>query len=393
MEDSLDHLSDEQVDRLIRRYYDGEMISTLLREYKISVRESDLFKLFPPETRTAYFCEHCGENLVLDRLARSNTRPRYERELYCPHCDHWPYQEKCECDYCREEREYYRNVYAEEIRAVYSKAKEPIDLKACSLTSRVFLGALCKDLLRNNLYEIEPYNNSGVILAPTEELRNRIYSNLIDNQIISVSPNSSLGAFDTKSEHFPNKYDVYKVTYFLNLDFPPNKQDLFTEIFNPRYCISKNANELYLLWREIALSECVEYLQYQLDRVGFKYSLGEKTYKTFESILLDFSVSQVYGIIWRSVADASKLYLESGIGKKHAANSVIGACARLADRARQNGWNLTHYNRINDLPQSELSSFFFNNVLKIGKSGFRHPPSIDELTKISGRSSACSFEE
>lgn len=392
MKNSLDHLSDEQVGQLIRRYYDGEKISTLLREYEISVRESDLFKLFPSETRIAYSCEHCGENLVLDRLARSNTRPRYERELYCPYCNHWPYQGNCECDYCREEREYYRISYTEEIRAVYSKPKESVDLKTCSLTSRVFLGALCKALLRNNLYEIKPYNNSGMLLAPTEDLRNRIYSSLINKQIISVSPSSSVDAFDTKSEHFPNKYDVYRVTYFLNLEFPPNKQDLFTEIFNPCYCTSKSINELYLLWREIALSECIEYLQYQLDRVGFRYSLGEKTYKTFESILLDFSVSQIYGIIWRSVADASKLYLERGIGKKHAANSVIGACARQAERARQNGWNLTHYNRINDLPQSELSTFFFNNVLRIGERGFRRPPSVDELKKMSSRSSVYTFE-
>ena len=96
----------------------------------------------------------------------------------------------------------------------------------------------------------------------------------------------------------------------------------------------------------------------------------------FDIILNDFSVSQIYGIIWRAVADASKLYLEKGISKKHAANSVIGACERYAERAKINGWDLTQYNRIKDLPQSVLSLFYFNRVLGIGEMGFRVPPTI-----------------
>lgn len=96
----------------------------------------------------------------------------------------------------------------------------------------------------------------------------------------------------------------------------------------------------------------------------------------FEIILNDFSVSQIYGIIWCSVADASKLYLEKGISKKHAANSVIGACERYAERAKINGWDLTQYNRIKDIPQSTLSLFYFNRVLRIGDMGFRVPPTI-----------------
>ncbi|MDU2196703.1 MAG: hypothetical protein E7E26_13245 [Clostridiales bacterium] len=72
----------------------------------------------------------------------------------------------------------------------------------------------------------------------------------------------------------------------------------------------------------------------------------------------------------------SKLYLEKGISKKHAANSVIGACERYAERAKINGWDLTQYNRIKDLPQSVLSLFYFNRVLGIGEMGFRVPPTI-----------------
>ena len=108
----------------------------------------------------------------------------------------------------------------------------------------------------------------------------------------------------------------------------------------------------------------------------FYFKKSKPIRQTFEIILNDFSVSQIYGIIWRAVADASKLYLEKGISKKHAANSVIGARERYAERAKINGWDLTQYNRIKDLPRSELSLFYFNRVLGIGEMGFRVPPTI-----------------
>lgn len=106
-------------------------------------------------------------------------------------------------------------------------------------------------------------------------------------------------------------------------------------------------------------------------KAGFDFTPGDKTYKTFEILLDDYSVSQIYGIIWKAVAAASKLYLEKRITKKHAASYVIGACERYAERAKMNGWTLTEYRRIRYLSQSAFSSFFFNRVLGIGDMGFK----------------------
>ena len=97
-----------------------------------------------------------------------------------------------------------------------------------------------------------------------------------------MSPQSPLDAFDIDSEDFPNTFYIYRVTYFLNLIFPANKKDLFTEILDPSYYCPENADEAVILWKEIAVAECIEYLQYQLDKVNFEFTPGEKTYKTFD---------------------------------------------------------------------------------------------------------------
>ena len=126
--------------------------------------------------------------------------------------------------------------------------------------NKVFLGAICRALLKENLYEIAPFSNSEVILTPTDILRKKLYSSLIHNQVIAVSPQSPLDAFDIDSEDFPNIFYIYRVTYFLNLIFPANKQDLFTEILDPSYYCPENADEAVMLWKEIAVAECIEYL-------------------------------------------------------------------------------------------------------------------------------------
>lgn len=375
---NLDHLSEEQIEELMKRYYAGESVKKLISAFELDVRPPALYKLFPPEEFENYSCEYCGSVLVTARPSKDMQKyKRYERDLYCPVCGHKPYcSPPCQCNNCRQAEQELKEYQRSLINTTYSKPRTKVFFEELSFENKVFLGALCRTLLKENLYEIAPYENIHMALTPTDEFRKQIYLSLIHNNIIKVSPVSSIEAFDTKAEDFPNTYYIYKVIYNLNLEFPPNKQDLFTEILNPTYYCKDLEEEALSLWRKIAVDECIQYLVYQLDNVGFDFSPGEKTYKTLEIILEDFSVSQVYGIIWKAVADASKLYLEKGMSKNHAANTTISACERYAERAKINGWDLKGYSRIKDLPQSSLSLFFFNRVLGIGDLGFTMPPTI-----------------
>lgn len=371
----LKHLSDTEIETLMKRYYGGEAVSNLIKEYQLSVRTAELYQLFPPEVCEDEMCEYCDEYLVRNRVSKTaSTWMRSDFEMYCPICGHRPFAQHCRCNSCVSEEKAIREFRKQEIKKVYSRAREPVDFKDISFEQKVYLGALCRALCKENLFEIKPYADSKVVLAPTNDLCAQIYKSLFSDEVIAVSPTSSVESFVIDDKDFPNIFYTYEVTYYLNLIFPADKQVLFSEILDPSYYSSEYKEDALKLWRKIAVSECIEYLNYQLQKVGFEFTPGEKTYKTFDILLNDFSVSQIYGIIWKAVADASKLYLERDISKKHAANSVIGSCERYAERAKMNGWDLTEYSRIRDLPQSVLSSFFFNRVLGIGDMGFKVPP-------------------
>lgn len=235
---------------------------------------------------------------------------------------------------------------------------------------------MCRALLDENLSEIHPVANSPVKIAPTKKMLDILYKDLTHNSALVVSPNSPLEAFSMEEgDEFPYTYYICAVKYVLNLEMPPNKIDLINQILNPDYYSEIYRQDAYDLWLEIAIEECIEYLLFQLEAVGFDgFNPGDKTYLTIKTLLNDFSTSQIYGIIWKSVADASKLYLEKGISRNHAANSVIGACQRLGERAVLNNWQMTRYSRTKQVPQSTLSEFYFNKVVNIGSMGFDIPP-------------------
>ena len=50
MPKDLNHLSDAEVETLMQRYYAGEAVTKLLKEYHLSVRTAELYKLFPPRS-------------------------------------------------------------------------------------------------------------------------------------------------------------------------------------------------------------------------------------------------------------------------------------------------------------------------------------------------------
>jgi hypothetical protein len=243
---------------------------------------------------------------------------------------------------------------------------------------------MCSVLCAEDLCTIKPFADSDVVLAPTNEMQSEMYSTLIRNGVITISPESNLDAF-VDDDTFPITYKVYRVEYQLNLAYPDDKQTLFDAILRPSYYTDDQKDDALCMWRQIATGECIEYLMYQLKQVGFlgsngsKFEPGQKTLKVFGLLLDHYSVAQIYYIIWKAVTETSRLYLEKGLSKRHAANAVITACERIGDRARLNGWNIPQYNRIRDLPQSALSSYYFDRVLGIGDLGFTLPPQTNVL--------------
>lgn len=233
--------------------------------------------------------------------------------------------------------------------------------------------------LSEDLSTIYPVKNYKI--SPSFNFDLEIIRSLYDYKIIKVHPSySSLDAFTSNKQFdYPNVFKIDEVHYFLNVTCNNSNEQTINELLYENYFTEDNIEDAYSLWKKIALEECLEYLLFSMNKVKFSFSPGKKTILLFNNLLDSFSVSEIYSIIYSSINSSSRYYLEGNISKKHAANSVISRCQTIADKILLGNWDSRHYGRLSSLPQSPISEFFFNSILKIGDKGFNCPPSIDIL--------------
>lgn len=377
-----------QIESLMNKYYNGVKASDIIKEYNIDTTSSKLYTLFPPIICEDIICPVCNEPMYKERDSKSSYSWN-KKKPFCAICGHTD-EIICKCNYCIAEREKVRKLNEErkvrilqekreKIKKVYDLNIVPVNYSELNFREKVFLGALLRTSLSEDMEVILPLNDAERELAPTIGYIKEILSYLIGRGVISVDSNSSIDAFldsnEEKDIEFPNVYYITMVKYRINIVGDEDIKNILSKIINPKSFSDADKEDALNIWKEIALEECIEYFEYQMKSVRFDFNIGEKTIAIFKDLLENFSVSQIYGIIYKSVANATKYYQESSVSKKQAANSVIGGCQRYAERAMINNWELAKYSRIKELPQSMISEFFFDRVIGVGSLGFNMPPS------------------
>lgn len=386
---NLKHLSNEQIVEVIEKYYSDEKIQDILDEYKLSIRPSMLIKTFPTKF-VGEKCEKCDNELVVKFKARSN---RYQREkVKCLECGHDKNNRFCNCRICTaeqmaifwEKEQQKKNAVQEKKAKVHTalvRSEGPEILEEdLNLKDILYMSALLRLALSEDMSIIEPPGKVDRILAPKESFVQEIIQTLIDRKIIKVSEKSSLDAFDIRVDEKGEEvvtYQIYNVKYEINMvledgDYGALIKRLMypnPEIFDEEFC--------YEMWKKIALNESEEYLLYEMRKVGYDFTPGEKTYRVLENLLDHFSTGQIYNIIYRAVAYSTRRYQAKEITKIHAQNSVITSCELQGERAVSENWNLKAFSRRNDVPQSIISEILFNSIMQISTLGFSEVPTKD----------------
>ncbi|ATD58680.1 hypothetical protein BTM21_05075 [Clostridium chauvoei] len=388
MHEKLRHLTMLQIESLMNKYYNGVKASDIIKEYNIDTTSSKLYTLFPPIICEDIICPVCNEPMYKERDSKSSYSWN-KKKPFCAICGHTD-EIICKCNYCIAEREKVKKLNEErkvrilqekreKIKKVYDLNIVPVNYSELNFREKVFLGALLRTSLSEDMEVILPLNDAERELAPTIGYIKEILSYLIGRGVVSVDSNSSIDAFldsnEEKDIEFPNVYYITMVKYRINIVGDEDIKNILSKIINPKSFSDADKEDALNIWKEIALEECIEYFEYQMKSVRFDFNMGEKTIAIFKDLLENFSVSQIYGIIYKSVANATKYYQENSVSKKQAANSVIGGCQRYAERAMINNWELAKYSRIKELSQSMISEFFFDRVIGVGSLGFNMPPS------------------
>lgn len=387
--DKLSHLSQEQVKNLIDRYYGDEKVIDLIKEYNIDVAPGNLVHLFPP-IEMEETCPYCtGVKMVSPRPAKSYINGY---KPVCPSCGHKG-SGRCVCNNCyeaqkkeieeqdrlREEREKRKISLIQEVLSV--KHNEEVPFERLSFKDIVILGAFVREgILEDD--NIKPIIQFSSPFAPDLNWREQLIDDLITRKFIIVHSESNIEAINIDDyEEKRISYSPIYVNWRMNVfQEGLSKQEFIDRLILPENLVKDYPTECYELWKEIALYESIEFLKSRIQSVfGISYEIGNKTLITVQELLRNYSISQVMTIINKAVKDSSCFYLEKGVNKRHAVNTVIGNALRYGERAVQYEWNIFNSKRYDECPQSILSRFFFENVLKVGHRGFIVKPAIDKI--------------
>jgi len=386
MNDKLSHLSEKQIQELIKRYYDREKVSDLINEYNLNLQPSQLVKNFPPEL-TENTCVYCEVNMVKPRVSR-DSQLRKKLQEYCPNCGH---EEGgfCSCQNCMtiewNKKDSEKQVKKDFLDTFLNhEDKNKIEFDDLTFTEKVYLGALLREGISEDYNYIKPIESFINPLTPTYEFRSEIINTLNDKNIIVIHRSTDSEYIEiTDYDNGNFRYYPYKVKWAINVKKDGlNKVPLIDLIINPNELEKTDYDNAFLLWKKIALYESIEYFEHSVNNIlGIEYNIGEKTRNALKDLLNDYSVSQIYGIIYRSTNNALRFQVEKETSRKHAANTIIGNAQSFGERAKVNNWDLQKYKRIRECEESTLSKFFFERILKIGYNGFNESPNRTMIEK------------
>lgn len=389
----ISHLSKEQIIEVITSYYDGEKIKDILARYEIKTIASNLVRVFPPVISDE-FCMKCKSPIVITLQSRSYSNYINDQQKFCSNCGHqeMPF---CKCESCKKEKIEAKKLAEEQQEKLLEKKRlllcdfydednwEKISEKDLSLEDRLYLAVVLKGALSEDISCIEPLEKVEEKIAPTPDFRRETIKTLTGRDILVPSLKSKINDFEVEystedEERYEISYYIYKVRYRINIEPEDYDYDaMIKRLMYPDLSKMEGFKEFcYEMWKRVSLNECLQYLLYQMEKVGYSFNPGEKTIKVFEELLDYFSVSQVYGIIYRAVANSTQRYQAREITKIHAQNSVITSCENYGQRALAQGWQLTHYSRIKDLPETYISTVLFTSIMQIAELGFSEKPTL-----------------
>jgi len=189
MDEKLAHLDKNQIQDLMKRYYEeNEAATNLVKEYKIDITPSRLYALFP-DVICDEECRWCGEKLRMKALSKTALLSGYtKQEKICTKCGHIENTSYCWCKNCKEERrleqEYKEKEQREKRFALQRKIQkayqctgiEQKGLSDLSFEDKVYLGAVLRGFLSEDMTTINPIDLST--LSPTSNFSCEILKQL-----------------------------------------------------------------------------------------------------------------------------------------------------------------------------------------------------------------------
>lgn len=374
-------LGKDKLEELISRYYSEEKVSDLIEEFELDVKVSGLLKLFPLKELDNDRCPYCNKAMQQRYVSKSVSKYQLPNP-FCIECGHSD-NESCFCSQCRiieEEKNFNARLnYQKKIKNILHSYRDITQLTDLSLIQAISLVGLCRLGREEDSDLIGPIKYHEKLLAPSELMSLDIVKSLYDNQLIDVSlttPSNSI-YFDLTDQ--TADFNWNSIQWRLNLS--NNSDENINLIESLESTLKKSElwpdsweSELDEIWKELALHQCLKYLQVHVEDHGFEFRAGKKTRQVLRDLLNEYSILKSYYFIWVSAHNAASYYLRKNTSRRQAANIIIGNIQSRSEKALAEKWDIKEYSKDSRCGESVLTALFSNVVTDLGDDFFKRKP-------------------
>jgi RNase P subunit RPR2 len=378
---TVSHLSEEDIISLKDDYYSGMKFSAIKKKYNIASYHFSLAKchyIFPVKLQERY-CPNCNKPLFCLAETRED-RKNNDGIVFCNSCGH---QETidCFCDYCKSLREEATNKEIEKkrlflIENIGFNNYIPVSINEISYRDKVLLGTLIQSGIENDLYTLKPFSNSSMQIFPSDDILYSVVKELKKNHLLEFSQHSGMDYFVPDYDKHTFHYYWKEVNYEINIKEFHENNLLAREFLYPQSWMLQFPKNDPTIWDEIVYWESLSLFNYILTFFNIRYEVGKETEDFFWTVTKQLPLAVVYSIIYQSGKNAAAYSKTDRCPKYIAYNSILQNMRTLKDRIISGQYQRWEYNRPEkECPQSIVSQYYFNSILKICDSYWKILPS------------------
>lgn len=345
----LSHLTVDQTEVLAARYYAGEKIAVLRREFQIKGEQRNLHKLLPPMINKIYACPNCGGKLILPRGHR-NIRPAQEssdswRCVQCNHKEHYV----CRCAYCS---------------PPYTQIIRPEHLTLEQVFSMLALYFCFNQNCARSAAITDVYANPVIPFAPQGRYGYRLLEQLVDKKVITKATPSD----DVFSFHGMKLIIEQPLAYKWKIS-SDRRFVFFYEL--TEHIAKKQWRDQWLaqipdFLLSLAYAECQEFYDWCAKQRHFPIADESSIEQMLSHLLQEFSVAQCTYIIFESAKSAADHLRTTLCSPLTASSYMLSECRRWLAEAKTDNHNrvVPTLERNPELPRSMINQVFHNYFLE-----------------------------
>lgn len=381
----LAHLTNEQVIELISEYYAKKPVTDLIQRFNIDCLSSQLYKLFPPEISTE-LCPNCGAPMVLPRISKNAYRTEHKHGLRCSQCEHRA-KGSCFCGYCLKKSKQGIQSSARKVAEINTPDyRQPtgggqINAYDLNLEQAVSLLALTRCYGTATIKNGMSLCSSKMLkapFAPSSGYGEEVLNRLVDARLLRFFHQSNPHAFSLSDNKLALSYMAqWSLPSAVSLELIRDIESLVSQCNWPAQWYEQ-VSELAF---DLAFAECKEFYDFCASERMFPNADNKSVTAMLRNLLADFSTGQCFRIIQSGAQYAADFLVKQSATPRHAANYMVGACQRWADKARANDWSVTPFRRNFNCPRSMMSYVLHDFFLKANDDGLNTPIDLVALPK------------